>query len=62
MVETPLAFRFSKTRAICDAFDDAWAFLQARGSDFTEAAVPRFMTLVKALVTIQLTPGSNARA
>ena len=38
MVQTPLAFDFSKTRTICDAFDDAWAFLQARGSDFTEAS------------------------
>jgi hypothetical protein len=27
MVETPLAFYFNKTRMICDAFDDAWAFL-----------------------------------
>ena len=25
MVETPLAFNFSKTRMVCDAFDDAWA-------------------------------------
>ena len=33
MVQTPLAFDFSKTRTICDAFDDAWAFLQARGSE-----------------------------
>ena len=38
MVETPLAFSFSKTRAICDAFDDAWAFLQGLGSDLTEAS------------------------
>ena len=38
MVQTPLAFDFSKTRTICDAFDDAWTFLQARGSDFTEAS------------------------
>ena len=37
MVETPLAFNFSKTRTICDAFDDAWAFLQGVGSDLTEA-------------------------
>ena len=29
MVENPLAFESSKTRRICDAFDDAWAFLQA---------------------------------
>jgi hypothetical protein len=28
MVENPLAFEFSKTRRICDAFDEAWAFLQ----------------------------------
>ena len=28
MAETPLAFDFSKTRTVCDAFDDAWAFLQ----------------------------------
>jgi hypothetical protein len=38
MVETPLAFSFSKTCAICDAFDDAWAFLQGLGSDLTEAS------------------------
>jgi len=36
MVETPLAFDLSKTRTICDAFDDAWAFLQSVGSDLTE--------------------------
>jgi hypothetical protein len=33
MVKTPLAFEFSKTRTICDAFDQAWAFLQGLGSD-----------------------------
>ena len=38
MVETPLAFDFNKTRTICDAFDDAWAFLQGLGSDLTEAS------------------------
>ena len=38
MTRTPLAFDFSKTRTICDAFDDAWAFLQVRGSDFTEVS------------------------
>jgi hypothetical protein len=38
MVEAPLAFSFSKTRAICDAFDDAWAFLQGLGSDLAEAS------------------------
>src|ERR1700752_153320 len=37
MVENPLAFEFSKTRTICDAFDEAWAFLQALGSDLTQA-------------------------
>jgi hypothetical protein len=37
MVENPLAFDFSKTRAICDAFDEAWAFLQGLGSDLTQA-------------------------
>ena len=36
MVENPLAFDFSKTRTICDAFDEAWAFLQGLGSDLTE--------------------------
>jgi hypothetical protein len=36
MVKTPLAFEFSKTRTICDAFDEAWAFLQGLGSDLTE--------------------------
>jgi hypothetical protein len=35
MVENPLAFEFSKTRTICDAFDQAWAFLQGLGSDLT---------------------------
>ena len=38
MVENPLAFEFSKTRTICDAFDEAWAFLQGLGSDLTEAS------------------------
>ena len=37
MVENPLAFEFSKTRTICDAFDQAWAFLQGLGSDLTQA-------------------------
>jgi hypothetical protein len=36
MVENPLAFEFSETRTICDAFDEAWAFLQGLGSDLTE--------------------------
>ena len=36
MVETVLAFDFSKTRTICDAFDGAWAFLQGDSSDITE--------------------------
>ena len=36
MVENPLGFDFSKTRTICDAFDEAWAFLQGLGSDLTE--------------------------
>jgi hypothetical protein len=36
MVKTPLAFEFSKTRTICDAFDETWAFLQGLGSDLTE--------------------------
>ena len=33
MVKTPLAFEFSKTRTICDAFDET---LQGLGSDSTE--------------------------
>ena len=37
MVANPLAFEFSKTRTICDAFDQAWAFLQGLGSDLTQA-------------------------
>ena len=37
MVKTPLAFEFSKTRTICDAFDEAWALLQGLGSDLTQA-------------------------
>jgi hypothetical protein len=36
MVENPLAFNFSKTRTICVAFDEAWAFLQGLGSDLTD--------------------------
>ena len=36
MVENPLAFDFSKTRTICVAFDEAWAFLQGLGSDLME--------------------------
>jgi hypothetical protein len=36
LVKTPLAFEFSKTRTICDAFDETWAFLQGLGSDLTE--------------------------
>jgi hypothetical protein len=36
MVETPLSFDFTKTRTVCDAFDDAWAFLQGLGSDLAE--------------------------
>jgi len=36
MVENPLAFEFSKTRTICDAFDEAWAFLRGLGSDLSE--------------------------
>ena len=31
LVETPLAFDFSNTPVVCDAFDDPWAFLQATG-------------------------------
>jgi hypothetical protein len=38
MVKTALAFDFSKTRMICDAFDDAWASLQGLRSDLTEAS------------------------
>jgi hypothetical protein len=37
MVENPLAFEFSKTRTICVAFDEAWAFLQGLGSDLAQA-------------------------
>ena len=36
MDDNPLAFEFSKTRTICDAFDEAWAFLQDLGSDLTK--------------------------
>ena len=38
MVQTPLAFDLSKTRTVCDAFDDAWAFLQGLGSDLAGAS------------------------
>ena len=37
MAENPLAFAFSKTHTICDAFDEAWAFLEGLGSDLTQA-------------------------
>ena len=37
MVENSLAFDFSKTRTICVAFDEAWAFLQGLGSELTDA-------------------------
>jgi hypothetical protein len=37
MVENPLAFEFSKTHTVCDAFDEAWAFLKGLGSDLTQA-------------------------
>ena len=37
MAQNPLAFEFSKTRTICDAFDEAWVFLQDLGSDLTQA-------------------------
>jgi hypothetical protein len=36
MDENPLAFEFSKTRTICDAFDEAWAFLQGLGGNLAE--------------------------
>ena len=38
MVENPLALEFSKTRTICVAFDEAWAFLQGLGSQLTDAS------------------------
>ena len=38
MVENLLAFNFSKTRTICVAFDEAWAFLQGLGSELTDAS------------------------
>ena len=34
-------FSFSKTRAICDAFDDAWAFLQETETGTVPAITPR---------------------
>ena len=37
MIENALAFNFSKTRTICVAFDEAWAFLHGLGSDLAEA-------------------------
>src|SRR5262249_42561017 len=37
MVENPLAFEFSKTRTICEAFDEACGLLQGLGSDLTPA-------------------------
>ena len=38
MVENPLAFNVSKTRTICVAFDEAWAFLQGLGGKLTDAS------------------------
>jgi hypothetical protein len=35
MIKTLLAFEFSKTHMICNAFDEAWASLQGVGSDLT---------------------------
>ena len=50
MVETPLAFSFSKTRTICDAFDDAWAFLQGLGSDLTDSSLATRTILAKRII------------
>ena len=46
MVENPLAFESSKTRSICDAFDDAWAFLQGLGCDLTASQSGSAMILI----------------
>src|SRR5262249_36776964 len=50
MVENPLAFDFSKTRTICDAFDEAWAFLQGLGSDLTQAPKSTQTILAKRII------------
>jgi hypothetical protein len=36
LLQTSACFDAIQTRAICDAFDGAWAALQAAGSPFTE--------------------------
>jgi hypothetical protein len=38
LVSKAAAFDAAQTRAICDAFDGAWAALQAAGSAFTAPA------------------------
>jgi len=55
MVETPLAFEFSKTRTICDAFDKAWAFLQSLGSDLTEPSKSLATQIILAKRIIEMT-------
>jgi hypothetical protein len=54
MVKTPLAFEFSKTRTICDAFDDAWAFLQGVGSDLTTPSKSRASRTILAKRIIEM--------
>jgi hypothetical protein len=54
MVENPLAFNLSKTRTICDAFDDAWAFLQGLGSDLTQAPKSRAAQTILAKRIIEM--------
>ena len=55
MVENPLAFEFSKTRTICDAFDKAWAFLQGLGSDLTEPSKSLATQMILAKRIIEMT-------
>jgi hypothetical protein len=54
MVETPLTFDFHNTRAVCDAFDDAWAFLQDVGSDLTTPSKSRASRTILAKRIIEM--------
>jgi hypothetical protein len=54
MVKTPLAFEFSKTRTICDAFDEAWASLQGVDSDLTAPSKSRSSRTILAKRIIEM--------
>jgi len=54
MVETPLTFDFNNTRMVCDAFDDAWAFLRDMGSDLTAPSKSRASRTILAKRIIEM--------